>query len=458
MDRRSTHCLAALLLLSLLTLRASAQGTLHTIVSNGPSANRYNVAVLSEGYTSAQLDQFRIDATNAINTLFTFDPYQEYRHYFNAYAIAVASAQSGSDHPAYPTSRTTYFNSSYDAYSDYLITIPAGSQGQGKVDALLQAFVPDCDLAILLVNDPVPGGSDGAAKTAISSVSGISGILVHETGHVVAGLGDEYTLANPGYPDTEEPNTTRETNRAKIKWKAWISQDTPVPTPPVSQYDSVVGLFEGAHYHSNGWYRPKLNCIMQSPWTPEFCEVCREATVLAFYREVRPIDLFSPGATLLSITNPAPVTFSLNLLQPASHSLSIQWSTNGTALRDATNQTFTCWPTNLSTGSNWVSAVTRDNTEMVRNDPTNLLAQTVTWRLNVNVPQLHLDSPLWLAGGKFAFRISGNAPQGFAVQAATNLLTWTTLSTNTLANGQFWFTNSAGGPSSKNFFRARTPP
>jgi hypothetical protein len=76
----------------------------------------------------------------------------------------------------------------------------------------------------------------------------------------------------------------------------------------------------------------------------------------------------------------------------------------------------------------------------------------------VNVPQLRLDSPVWLAGGRFAFRISGNAPQGFAVQAATNLLTWTTLSTNTLANGQFWFTNSVGGPSSKNFFRARTPP
>ncbi len=442
----------------MLTLRAQAQGTLYTIVSNGPPANRYNVVILSEGYTSSQLGQFRIDATNAINALFTPQPYQEYRPYFNAYAIAVASAQSGSDHPSYPIYKDTYFNSTYDAYSDHIITIPAGSQGQGKVNALLQTFVPDCNLSILLVNDPVPGGSDGGSKTAVSSIPGLSGILVHETGHVVSGLGDEYTLANPGYPNTEEPNTTRETNRARIKWNVWISTNTPVPTPPISQYDSVVGLFQGAHYHTTGWYRPKLNCIMQSPYTPEFCEVCQEATVLAVYRKVRPIDAFSPQSKLLSITSAAPVTFNLSLLQPATHNLNIQWFTNGIALPGTTTQTLTCWPQDLKTGSNWVSVVTHDNTALVRNDPTNLLFQTVTWSVNVNVPYLHLDSPIWLAGGKFAFRISGNAPQGFAVQAATNLLNWASISTNTLANGQFWFTSSVAGSSSKNFFRARTPP
>ena len=456
MNSIPSHYAAILLLLITPALRAPAQGTLYTIVSNAPSANRYNIVVLSEGYTSSQLSQFRIDATNAINALFTSQPYQEYQPYFNAYAIAVASTNSGSDHPAWPLYKNTYFNSTYDASSDLIITIPAGSQGQGKVDALLQTFVPDYNLSILLVNDITPGGSDGGSKTAISSISGLSGILVHETGHVVAGLGDEYTVANPGYPNTEEPNTTRETNRTKIKWNVWISTNTPVPTPPVSQFDSVVGLFQGAHYHTNGWYRPKLNCTMQSPGYQEFCEVCQEATVLAFYRKVRPIDAFSPQSKSLSVTNTASLTFNLSLLQPATHSLNIRWFTNGIALPDATNQTLTCWPKDLKTGSNWVSVVTQDNTALVRNDPTNLLAQTVGW--SVNVPYLQLDSPIWLAGGKFAFRVSGNAPQGFAVQAATNLLNWASISTNTLANGQFWFTNSVAGSSSNNFFRAKTPP
>ena len=39
-----------------------------------------------------------------------------------------------------------------------------------------------------------------------------------------------------GYPATEEPNTTRETNRNAIKWKAWISPGTPLPTPETGDY------------------------------------------------------------------------------------------------------------------------------------------------------------------------------------------------------------------------------
>ena len=94
---------------------------------------------------------------------------------------------------------------------------------------------------------------------------------------MLAGLGDEYTTANPGYPDIEEPNTTRETNRTAIKWKAWIDASTPVPTPPTNP--NLVGLFEGAHYHPTGWYRPKLNCLMRN-FGVGFCEVCQEALVL----------------------------------------------------------------------------------------------------------------------------------------------------------------------------------
>ena len=56
-------------------------------------------------------------------------------------------------------------------------------------------------------------------------------ILTHETGHVLANLGDEYTNAHPGFPNTEEPNTTRQTESALIKWRVWMDSGTPVPTP-----------------------------------------------------------------------------------------------------------------------------------------------------------------------------------------------------------------------------------
>lgn len=438
--------------------RTSAQPTVQTILTNGVVSNRLNVVVLSEGYTTNQLTQFLGHATNAVNALLAHQPYSEYRSYFNAFAIKVASAQSGSDHPSYPLYRDTYFNSSYDAISDLLITIPPGSQGQGKVDALLQTFQLQSQLSVLLVNDPAFGGSDGFNRTAIVYAGASSSeILTHETGHVLGNLGDEYTYPYPGFSDTEEPNTTRETRRDFIKWKAWISTNTPIPTPPTAPYSEVVGLFEGAHYHATNWYRPKLNCAMRSQSVP-FCDVCSEALVLAIYQRVRPIDGFVPASTNLSVSTTQSLAFSLTVLQPSTHSLTVQWSTNGTALNGATNLTFTLSPQSLGNGSHQISATVRDNTPLVRNDPTNLLSQTIRWAVNVNLPELRLDSPVWLSGGKFAFRVAGNATQGIVIQSSTNLSGWAPLATNSLMDGQFWYTNSGAANFPQKFFRAITPP
>src|SRR6266436_5177964 len=174
--------------------RSFAQPAMQTLLTNGPTLNRLNVVIFSEGYTTNQLPQLLVDATNALNALLSHSPFLEYRGYFNAFAISVASNQSGSDHPNCQLYSDTYFNSSYDPISDVLITIPPNfqdtnySHGQGKVDALLQTFMPRCHLPVLLVNEPLRyGGSDGFFKTAIAAVAGgSSDILIHETGHVLA--------------------------------------------------------------------------------------------------------------------------------------------------------------------------------------------------------------------------------------------------------------------------------
>jgi hypothetical protein len=447
------------LALGLGTQRASAQTNFHALIANGPASNRLNLVFLSEGYTSEQFQQFFTHATNTAAILLTNQPFAEYQSYFNVCAIAVASAQSGSDHPASAHFVNTYFNSSYDSNSDYIITFPPDASGQDKVDALLNNFVPAADLAIMLVNDLTLGGSDGGGRIAISSISpvSLSDIPVHESGHVLANLGDEYTAPNPGYPDIEEPNTTRETNRALIKWNAWISTNTPVPTPPTFEYQDAVGLFEGAHYHTSGWFRPKLNCRMSSLGVP-FCEVCCEALVLAFYREVRPIDFFTPTNASLITTSPAALNFTLATLQPAAHDLNIQWLTNGTAVAGATNPVFTILPASLGNGTKVIAAQVSDPTPLVRTDTSNLLSQTVTWNVDVSLPNLELSAPRWLGAGAFAFRVSGIAPQGFFIQASTNLTTWISISTNNLVNGHFDYTNQTGASFPSRMFRAVVAP
>ncbi len=455
----ASACLAALFGVLAPVVCSAQQATFQTVLTNGPASNRLNVVLLSEGYTSDQLPAFLQDATNAVNDLLSHEPYTEYRRYLNAFAIAVPSPQSGSDHPADLIYKNTYFNSSYDPIADTVITIPPDAEdtnyadGQGKVDALLQTFMPQCDLPILLVNEPFfAGGSDGFDRTAITSIAPpMSDVLTHETGHVLANLGDEYDTPHPGFPDTEEPNTTRETNRDLVKWKAWISDSTPVPTPPTGQYANVVGLFQGAHYHSSGWYRPQLNCLMRSYGVP-FCAVCREALVLAIYGKVRPIDEFSPAQTSFSVGDTQTVAFNVNVLEPLTHSLSIQWLTNAAPVPGATNQSFSVSTSSLKSGTNLVSAVVQDTTDFVRSDPADLLAQSLTWTLDYQ-PPLQVDSPLLLDNGQFAFRISGPISTRFTVQTSQDLANWALLQGITLTDSPMWYTNAVPPGSPARFYR-----
>jgi len=440
-----------------------AQGSRTTIFTNGPTSNRINIVVLPEGYQTNQLGQFLTDATAAVSNLLAAPPYQEYRSYCNAYAISVASAESGSDHPASGVYKNTYFNSTYDSYGvSYLITIPPNDRdanyanGQGKVDALLQSLMPEYDLAILLVNDLNYGGSGGV--TLISSLySSSKEIVRHESGHTFAGLGDEYDTAYPGYPDTEEPNTTTQTNRSLIKWRLWIDASTPLPTPETTQYAPVVGLFEGAHYHATGWYRPKLDCRMNH-LNPPFCEVCSEQIVKSTYQPLRAIESFAPASTNVSVTTTQAVAFSVTTLQPMTHTLSVRWFTNGVTVTGATNPTYNLLPKSFANGTHTVRAEVRDLTPLVRSDPANLLSNSIAWTLTINLSELSLISPQWLSGDRFTFGVTGTAPQGFVLQASMNLLDWTSLSTNPLVGGKYNYTNSGASSFHYRFYRTRVTP
>lgn len=442
-----------------------------TIVTNGPATNRVNLVFFSEGYTSSQMGQFLIDATNAANFFLSAEPYAEYSNYFNVFAIATNSAHSGSTHLNNVTNPPGYtcFNSTYNYGSDNLITIPPNtvdansSDGQGKINSLLLSHLPGTNnnLPALLVNDPTPGGSDGGSsdygKTAISSVGDVSYILVHESGHTLGGLGDEYTTAYPGFPNIEEPNTTTNTTLSQIQWSAWISTNTPIPTPFSGAYADTVGLFLGAHYHTNGWYRPFEECCMQS-FGVGFCPVCQEALVLAIYGKTRPIDVHSPVTNTLSVTSAQLLAFSLNLLKPATHNLTIQWRTNNVAVSGATNPVFNIWPSQLGNGTQKVEADVWDATEMVRTDTKNVLKQTNIWTLNQSLPTMQIDSATWQANGSFTFQVTGTAPDGVVIQISTNLLQWTNVQTNFFNNGKLFYTNSDATAVSKHFYRAETPP
>lgn len=452
-----------------------AQGTLTPLLTSGPASNRVNLVLLSEGYTSNQLSQFLGDATNLVSNFLGTMPWQEYRGYVNAYAISVASAQAGSDHPTYPSWVNTYFNSVYEYYN-YIITIPPNgydpnyANGQGKVDALISSLMPQANIVMLLVNDPTPGGSSGIGGTngtsnrrpiitALNPYLPYSEIPVHEAGHFFAGLVDEYTSPYPGYVAAEAPNSTRETNRAAVKWRAWIDPSTPVPTPNSYEYEGLVGLFEGAQYQTAGWYRPKFDCKMRtlSVMPVDFCEVCTEQIVKSIYQVVRPIDTVNPAGSNVTIYSAQPVAFSVTTPQPLTHDLSVQWYTNGVAVTGATNRSFQFDPRQLGNGSHALRVIVADATGLVRNDPARLLSGTNAWLVSISLNELRLAAPLYLSDGRFRLTITGTAPQGFVIQGSTNLTHWVRLVTNSLAGGKFDYTNGPGGLPFR-YYRTVSPP
>ena len=386
----------------------------------GPRSNRINLVILSEGYTAEELTtKFPADARTIMEGFLEAEPYREYRDYVNVFTIAVASAQSGSDHPSRGIARNTYFNSTYDSYGqERLLTIPPNdlngsyAQGQGKVDALLAQFVPDYDLAVMVVNDPEYGGAGG--KTSIVSVNEFATeIAVHETGHTFADLADEYEFAAPQVPKLERPNVTQQTSRGAIKWRSWILASTPIPTPKTldpntgwPQYFDQVGLFEGANYSPTGWYRPKFSCKMNSLGAP-FCEVCAETLTLNIYRRLSPIDSFTPTTRDLTVGAGQSVVLRVKKLQPTTHDLSVQWFMDGTAVAGATGDSFTISAANASVGSHTVRVDVSDGTPLVRTDPSNNLKRSETWTVNVTsstapepAPVLNISTRLGVATGE----------------------------------------------------------
>jgi IgA Peptidase M64 len=462
---RASYILAAAIFCILTAWKASAQATLTTLFTNGPTAKRINLVALSEGYQASELTTFLVDAANVVSNLLAVSPYSEYSNYFNAFAISVASEDSGSSHPLEGVTNHTYFNSSFDSYGiPQLLTIPPNNydsnygDGQGKVDVLL-TNMPEYDLVLLVVNDLEYGGSGG--QTLITSLHPYAAEIVrHESGHTFGGLADEYTNAYPGYIPVEMPNVTAQTSRAQIKWTSWILGTTPIPTPPYSSNAAVVGLFEGAEYQATGWYRPKLDCRMRDLGT-NFCEVCSEQLVKSVYGLVAPIDSFSPSSASVSVLTTQAVAFSVTPLQPATHNLAVQWYTNGAAVNGATNSGFQLLPQLLGDGTHTVKAVVHDPTALVRNDANGLLNGTNSWTVSISLNQLSLISAQNLPGSRFRFTVTGTAPQGFVIQASTNLANWSNwiaLLTNNLVGGRFDYTNSGLANMPNRFYRTSSPP
>lgn len=374
------------LILLMLTVSLHAQtSTLFTVQNNGPRAERINIVFLSEGYTTADMPNFATHVNNAMNTLFTKEPWAQYRSYCNVFRIEIASNQSGCDNgntSGVNGVRDTYFNAGFNTPSvTQLLTL--GSGGSTKAYNLLNTHVPEYDVPVVLVNDTKYGGAGGSISVA--SVHSSSALVVeHEIGHSFANLADEYDTEYLIYTPGERSNNTAQTTRELIRWNHWIDATTPLPTPETSTYDALAGIFEGSMYRTTGWYRPHNNSLMKNLNRP--CgQINREQFVLQFYNLVSTYDGFSPASTSTSVTAPSTLNFAVTPKVPTSGpSLQIAWKIDGVTQSGQTAATFATLSDFLGNGAHTVSATLSDPTTFVRLDTSNVLKDTLTWNFTLS--------------------------------------------------------------------------
>ena len=342
--------------------------TLTTLRTSGPRASSLNIVFLGDGYTAAEAGKFDTDARAKLQTMLADEAFVRFADAANAFAIFVASAESGTDNPAQNIARDTYFNSSFGFNGiNRLLTIPPTTptikdpaQGTGKVIALLQQFVPDYDIVVLLVNTTVYGGA-GGFPTVTSLNASSDEILLHELGHSFAGLTDEYvdSAVGIGNGPFEYANATQKTARAQIVWRDFIMPTTALPTTGASTDANFVGLFEGSHYRASGIYRPTFNSKMRSLGQP-FGPV----NLRAFANAIHRLNLNGASAAPTITLHPAGAALApgqshtLRVAAAGTGPLTYQWRRDGTFIAGATGPELTLTRSTDAIAGSYLAEVT----------------------------------------------------------------------------------------------------
>ena len=366
------------------TLYLSAQVfDVEPIKVSGDDSKRINLVIMGDGYTLSQLDKFIVDATSFSNNLFSQSPFKAYTNYFNVYAIKVPSNESGADHPGngnavdesnwpIPTTNVdTFFNSTFDSYGNhfllfYEIDENNANNTESKIINVLADNFPIYDQALILVNSGYYGGSGGLFPMASTGISS-SEIAIHELGHSLFDLKDEY------YPGdllaAEAINMTHANNISNPKWSNWLGTNS----IGVNQHTCTSG-------DCADWYKPATNCKMQALNNP-FCSVCKEGIIEKIHSLISPIDTYLPASnTVDNLT--FPLGFQLDLIKPDPNTLESEWTLN--TLTFASNvDDVSVLETDLVEGINTLTTVIHDNSPFLKVDNHDSFhVYSVTWTIN----------------------------------------------------------------------------
>lgn len=205
---------------------------------------KVDIAMIAEGYTRAEEKKFKKDLERFTEIFFRAEPYKSHRNDFNIYGVLKPSEESGVDEPRHNSFKNSTLNATFNSMGSerYLLT------EDNKTLRDVAAHVPYDALYIMVNHKRYGGGGIYNWYCTFTSDNDWSPYLfVHEFGHSLLGLADEYYTSSVAYEDfypagvePVEPNVTALLDPANIKWKVLMTEEIELPTPwEKSAYDEM---------------------------------------------------------------------------------------------------------------------------------------------------------------------------------------------------------------------------
>lgn len=312
----------------------SRSGKLFTVVGS-PQSNGLHWVITGDGFTLDQQQDLLQSALAMARNLIDAPELASHSSVWNVHVLSAVSRNSGIEVHRLPRGSRTAFNASLDC-SD--IDRVACVDWDLVHDALLKERAPFDEVAVIL-NTDLYVGSASSSGVLTSRHRDAAAVVLHEMGHQLAGLGDEYVDANVAresrkyYQEGRFPNVTTATDPALIPWRHWFADTNRIPVDPD---EAGVGRFEGAYYMPVGFYRPKHDSFMRSLHAP-IGEVNAEAWVRALYRALPPLLGVSPAHRAVTGLPGDALEFRIVSEWPA-NIMAVRWRVDGVEVEAARDQ------------------------------------------------------------------------------------------------------------------------
>ena len=349
-------------------------------------ANRINIVIVPDGYTYAEKALMEAHAGAMVDSFRAKTPYAQHDSFINYTLVYAYSVDSGTDQcdcgiTLDSAMGTRFPDAGYPCQHSGNRCLYYGSGGcdtNGTTNIVeAEQRAPFHDETIVMVNTPRYGGCGGARAVYSAGHSDGLGVSIHELGHSLAGLADEYAYNAGCGNNGGELNTSLDP--VEGAWPEWIA-DLGAPR-------------EGARYFQSCIYRPLNNCEMRALFQP-FCPVCNQQWALIFFGHPRvnptaPISSASPETPTSAIVG-VPQTFTVTTRFATDVTNEIEWTLEGPGYPDPTvvASDVTQYDATFATAGQFIlrCRVTAD-TNFIKPEKTGANEDTSTWFVSVSFPE-----------------------------------------------------------------------